>query len=149
MDHFTKSGLRLKDPTPKKDAMLAACLKEVDDAAEQRQRGFFCGSETVKVSCMNTWSETAPKFLRACRLASEMHSQGKRASATKDPLVEMGHHASISIRLMSKNALLHSPDLGEFSCEGQNKFPATKKKNELSDSLDWNDDCEELSKKIH
>ena len=139
IDHFTNAGLRLKDTIVKKDQILNAYLKMVDKASEN---DFFYKSDTVEVKYLKSWDIKVKDFLSACRKASDMHSQQKRHSATKDPFVEIGHHASMYVMSTSPHALENRPDLSHIAYEGENKFPAMKLKKDLSESLNWNDDVE-------
>ena len=143
VEHFTKSGLVLKDASVTTNQILSAYLTMVDEATQNE--GFFSEIDTVLARYMTSWDITVPDFLRACRTASDMHSRQKRQSATKDPLVEIGHHASTYMLSMSVKALTNGPDLGHISYKGHNKFPAKKGVGDLSDSLNWNDDRRELS----
>lgn len=150
VNHFTEAGLVLKDPEIKRDQMrdqiLAAYLSMVDDAG--KGEGFFSESDTVKAIYMTSWETPVPEILSACSIVSDMHSRRKRQSATKDPLVKLGHYASTYMLSMPVKNFNNNPDLGDISYQGQNKFPAKKDKKDLSDFLNWNGDRTKLSNKI-
>ena len=148
--HFTEAGLTLKDagidPERISDQILAAYLSVVDNA--KMGEGFFGKTDSVKVIYMTSWQTPVPELLSACRVASDMHSRTKRQSATKDPFVELAHHASKYMMSMQDVNFKHDPDLGHIFYGGQNKFPAKKVKKDLSEDLHWDGDREELSNKI-
>ena len=150
VQHFTDAGLGLKDATRKPKTMneqiLAAYMREVESA--EQGKGFFAESDTVKAIYMNKWDTPVPRLLSACSVVSDMHSRTKRQSATKDPFVELGQHASTYMLSMPDENFNHDPDLKHIVYDGQNKFPAKKNKTDLPEGLHWNGNRENLKLKL-
>ena len=141
VNSFVNVGLKPKNSVTVADediigAAMAVAAGAAGVAEGSLESGFYARPTTVQLTWNSDFDVPVPKYLSATRTVSFISAKNKRASATKDPMAEVGLYVGEISHLLLNDSLRYRPNLeNHVYTKFGNKFPPKIGKGDLTEAL--------------